>query len=125
MTIDAQEAHFWVVIRTWAKPGPKRPHGESWNIFADRVDTEPELVALQSQYEEAVFHLAKSACPQGVNPNAKQAIAAATRKHIVFISRRARSGCDLRVIKRRLSGRVLRALTHKLTERFGRENATI
>lgn len=48
--IDCQEGHFWMVIRKFAPPTPEKPHGESWLLFADKVETEDELVQLQKDY---------------------------------------------------------------------------
>jgi hypothetical protein len=36
-----------VVIRRFAPPTKEKPHGESWLLFADRVETEDELAELQ------------------------------------------------------------------------------
>jgi len=49
--IDCQQDHFWALIRRFAKPTPEKPHGESWLLFADRVDTEQELIDKQKEYE--------------------------------------------------------------------------
>ncbi len=49
MFADVQENHFWVVIRRFMPPSRGKPHGESWLLYADRVETEDELVALQGQ----------------------------------------------------------------------------
>ena len=49
MTVDVQENHFWVVIRTWGHPDG--PNGqESWLLFAERVETQEELEKLQLDY---------------------------------------------------------------------------
>ncbi len=49
MSIDVQENHFWVVARVFAPPTPELPHGESWQLFADRMETIEEVVALQRE----------------------------------------------------------------------------
>jgi hypothetical protein len=51
MGVDVQENHFWVVIRSFAPPSGKRPNGESWLLYADKVETEDELVQLQKDYK--------------------------------------------------------------------------
>jgi hypothetical protein len=49
MTIDVQENHFWVVVRSWGNP--KGPNGqESWLLFADRIETPEELEKLANDY---------------------------------------------------------------------------
>lgn len=49
MTVDVQENHFWVVIRSWGNP--KAPGGQqSWLLYADRVETPEELEMLQKEY---------------------------------------------------------------------------
>lgn len=50
MTVDCQVGHFWVVIRKWAKPSAGHPHGESWLLFAEKVDTADEIKELQDEY---------------------------------------------------------------------------
>lgn len=50
MAIDAQEGHYWALIRKFLKPTPQKPNGESWLVFADRVDTEDDLKKLQLEY---------------------------------------------------------------------------
>jgi len=50
MFADVQENHFWVVIRRFLPPSPAKPHGESWLLFADRVETEDELDAHQKEH---------------------------------------------------------------------------
>ncbi len=51
MGVDVQEIGYWVIIRRFAPPSKTRPHGESWLLFADKVDTEADLCALQKEYE--------------------------------------------------------------------------
>ena len=51
MAIDVQASGHWVVIRRFARPTPEMPHGQSWLLFADFVQTEDELVELQAEYE--------------------------------------------------------------------------
>jgi len=53
MGVDVQENHFWVVVRSWAPPSGSRPNGESWLLYADRVETEDELCKLQKDYKVA------------------------------------------------------------------------
>lgn len=51
MAVDVQENHFWVVIRTFAKPTKEQPNGESWLLFAGKVEGGvEELAALQREY---------------------------------------------------------------------------
>ena len=50
MAIDYQQKGYWCVIRRFAEPSPATPHGESWLLFADFVETEDELVELQREY---------------------------------------------------------------------------
>jgi hypothetical protein len=45
-----QENGFWCLVRRYAKPTKDRPHGESWLLFADWVQTEEELVQIQKEY---------------------------------------------------------------------------
>lgn len=49
--VDVQENHFWVVIRSFAPPSKERPNGESWLLYAGRVETEEELVQLQKDHD--------------------------------------------------------------------------
>lgn len=49
--VDVQENHFWVVTRRWAPPSKGKPHGESWLLFADRLETEEELQKHQEEYK--------------------------------------------------------------------------
>jgi hypothetical protein len=49
MTVDVQENHFWVVIRSWGSP--KAPGGQqSWLLFEGRVEAPEELENLQREY---------------------------------------------------------------------------
>lgn len=50
MAIDCQVGHYWVLIRKFAPPTKEFPYGQSWLLFADRVDTEEEIVELQKLY---------------------------------------------------------------------------
>lgn len=50
MGVDVQEMGYWVVIRKFASPSPARPHGESWLLYADKVDSDADLEALQKEY---------------------------------------------------------------------------
>lgn len=50
MAIDCQEGHFWVLVRKFQRPTPEFPNGQSWLLYADRCDTEEELVELQREY---------------------------------------------------------------------------
>ncbi len=45
MSIDCQVAHFWVLIREFAR------NGESWLRYADKVETIEEIENLQAQYK--------------------------------------------------------------------------
>jgi len=50
MTVDVQENHFWVVVRTWGSP--KSQNGqESWLLFADRVETIEEVEKIARDYQ--------------------------------------------------------------------------
>ena len=51
MAIDVQQRGFWCVVRRFAKPSDARPHGESWLLFADFVETEDDLLELQKDYD--------------------------------------------------------------------------
>lgn len=51
MGVDCQEGHFWAVVRLFAPPSKEKPFGESWLLFADRVDTEDELAEVQKDYK--------------------------------------------------------------------------
>jgi DNA-directed RNA polymerase subunit RPC12/RpoP len=48
--IDCQYNHFWMVVRRYQKPDAEHPFGQSWILFADKVETEEELVQLQNEY---------------------------------------------------------------------------
>jgi DNA-directed RNA polymerase subunit RPC12/RpoP len=50
MTVDFQLNHFWVVIREWAPITPEHPFGESWVLFADRVETKQDVEEYRKQY---------------------------------------------------------------------------
>lgn len=50
MGIDNQQGHAWAVIRRFEPPSPEFPHGQSWLLYADRVETDDELVELQKEY---------------------------------------------------------------------------
>lgn len=56
-TIDFQLNHFWVVFRTWQRPSPEHPHGQSWLVLADRIDTEEEIAVLQEKYGVPAEHM--------------------------------------------------------------------
>lgn len=49
MSIDVQEVGCWVLIRRFAKPTKAKPFGESWLLFADKVDSEADIKDLQKQ----------------------------------------------------------------------------
>jgi hypothetical protein len=51
LTLDVQENHFWAVVRRWAPPSAGKPNGESWLLFADRLETEDEAVDLQKKFK--------------------------------------------------------------------------
>ncbi len=48
LTVDVQQNHFWVVCRRWAGPSREHPNGESWLIYADRLETVDEIAKLQT-----------------------------------------------------------------------------
>lgn len=50
LTVDVQENHFWAVVRRWIAPSNARPNGESWLLFADKVETVEELQKLQEDH---------------------------------------------------------------------------
>lgn len=50
MGVDMQEGHQWVLIRRFQKPSRQFPNGQSWLLFADRVDTIDEIIELQKEY---------------------------------------------------------------------------
>lgn len=62
MGVDVQQQGYWVVIRSFAPPSERRAHGESWLLFADKVDSEADLEALQKEYnvqgEDVVLDMA-------------------------------------------------------------------
>jgi hypothetical protein len=49
LTIDVQENHFWAVVRRWMAPSKERPNGESWLLFADKVESVEHLEQLQKE----------------------------------------------------------------------------
>lgn len=51
MFADVQENHFWVVVRRFIRPSEAKPNGESWLLFADRIETETEIVKLQEEHK--------------------------------------------------------------------------
>lgn len=53
MAVDVQENHFWVLIRVFDPPSEAFPFGQSWLVYADKVETEDEVVQLQEEYEVA------------------------------------------------------------------------
>jgi len=53
MAVDVQEGHFWVLVRRFQRPSPEHPHGQSWLLYGDRVDTVEEIVELQKEYKVA------------------------------------------------------------------------
>jgi len=50
LTVDVQENHFWAVVRRWLQPSKERVNGESWLLFADKVDTVEQLIELQKEH---------------------------------------------------------------------------
>jgi DNA-directed RNA polymerase subunit RPC12/RpoP len=50
MAVDVQQKGFWVLVRKFAPPTSARPHGESWLLYAGFVDTEEELLEIQTEY---------------------------------------------------------------------------
>lgn len=50
MAADVQELGYWVLIRRFQKPSREFPHGQSWLLFADFVQTVEEMVELQQRY---------------------------------------------------------------------------
>jgi len=50
MGVDVQENGFWVIIRRFAPPSKGKPYGESWLLFADKIDSEADLEDLQKEY---------------------------------------------------------------------------
>jgi hypothetical protein len=53
MAVDVQRNSFWVAIRSFTPPSGMQPNGESWLIYADQVQTEDELVKLQTDNKVA------------------------------------------------------------------------
>ncbi len=51
LTIDVQENSYWAILRRWAGPSKDKPHGESWLIFADQLQTVEELQDLQKKHK--------------------------------------------------------------------------
>jgi hypothetical protein len=52
MTVDLQHNHFWVLVRAFAPPSLEKPSGESWLLFADKVEGGiEEVVSIQREYE--------------------------------------------------------------------------
>lgn len=50
MAVDVQEMGYWVLIRRFAQPSREHPHGQSWLLFADKVDSDHDVVELQKEY---------------------------------------------------------------------------
>lgn len=48
--IDVQEGHFWMVVRKFAKPTAEFPHGQSWLLYADRVEAVETLENLLDDF---------------------------------------------------------------------------
>lgn len=63
MATDFQVNGFWCLVRKFAAPTPARPHGESWLVYADWVQTEDEIEEIKHEYgvhdEDAVMDMAK------------------------------------------------------------------
>lgn len=51
LSVDVQENHFWAVLRRWVKPSKDRPNGESWLVFADRLEDPGDIVKLQEEHK--------------------------------------------------------------------------
>jgi hypothetical protein len=49
MTVDVQENHFWVVVRSWGNPRATNGQ-ESWLLYADRAETPEEIEKIQADY---------------------------------------------------------------------------
>lgn len=51
MAVDVQQDHFWVIIRRFMPSSKDKPHGESWLLYADKVQTEEELESLALEHK--------------------------------------------------------------------------
>lgn len=50
LTADVQQNHFWVVVRSFLPPSKEKPYGESWLLYADKVETEEEIEELTKKF---------------------------------------------------------------------------
>jgi hypothetical protein len=61
--VDYQVNGFWALVRKYAPPSVERPHGESWLVYADWVQSKEEIKEIQDEYgvegEDAVMDMAK------------------------------------------------------------------
>lgn len=48
--VDVQQAGFWCLVRRFQRPSPAHPHGQSWLLYADFVQTVEELQDIQKEY---------------------------------------------------------------------------
>lgn len=55
--VDVQENHFWAVIRAFEPPSTEKPNGESWQLFADRIETIEEVVAIMAEFKVEPKHV--------------------------------------------------------------------
>lgn len=55
--VDVQENHFWAVIRAFEPPSKEKPNGESWQLFADRIETIEEVVAIMDGFKVERKHV--------------------------------------------------------------------
>jgi len=55
--VDVQESHFWAVIRAFEPPSAEKPNGESWQLFADRIETIQEVVAIMDEFKVERKHV--------------------------------------------------------------------
>lgn len=63
MAVDYQINGFWILVRKFAPPTAEHPHGQSWLVLADWIQTEDEIEELKKEYnvldEDAVLDMAK------------------------------------------------------------------
>lgn len=55
--VDVQENHFWAVIRAFEPPSKEKPNGESWQLYADRIETIEEVVAIMDSFQVERKHV--------------------------------------------------------------------
>lgn len=51
MAVDVQQGHYWVLVRRFEAPTKEFLFGRSWLVYANKVQTEEELVDIQKEYQ--------------------------------------------------------------------------